>query len=560
MTVDLKPRFKLLKSPEDSELLNTTSLTREQIVCYCNRFSDNMSYFETAELSYYSWSLVCVKSQILIFEILGYCEYPDALDRIGDLLYSMIQPKLIAFLKHSADDFIESLLYPHREGSTLTGFKNIIGWLENCKDGLIFSKMEGEYPVTKGLLKELVKDCYSKQLSQELTEKSTRISLRKVNAQLSRENRNSPTLYRLLFVAKFQCFNFSSQPISSETVSAFLQSIQTCSFSFEKLIDSMNGASIFANCYLQPVMLQCDSIPVELIKMIHSAAFALCQSKDSADEEGVTVPRISALTRWFTPWFGLDFRGSWDNNTMTIQEKKGFFRSGKEFVSLFGRNLARKLKCWNLGERDSPVPCYEIDNFMSTIINLFSTTELDFDMIDLILRNNIAKLLDQSLFRILIFCLQSEIRKLFRVIIPEVSVPCEWVKKSENQKIFSGVDKAIYPWWRQQAMQTLLGLEKYKAETVIMSLLKDPIATEIEFVLDFFKGKSRPGILQELFRYLDKIFKFKPEKTWLQSELFRIIEKAIAGITAKSEKATAIFASTWKCETFEEYMRIVSLF
>jgi hypothetical protein len=556
MPFTLQSKFRLLKSPEESQLLNTTSLTREQVAYYCYQFSDNMSYFETAELSYFSWNSVCVRSQIMICEFLVYCECdPDALDRVGDLLYSMIPPKLRLWLKGSADHFIESLLYLHRKGSTLKGFQKVIGWLDNCRGGLVFSNIAaGANPVTHVLLKELENDCNSKQSSRRLTENFERTSSGKLNVHISREKLHSRGLAHLLFLAKYQCFYFLSQPISIETVAAFLQSILNTSVSFEKLTDSIDGASVFANCYLQPVILECDSIPIELIKMIYSAAFCLGQSNASLEEE-VAIPRLSALTRWFTPWFDLDF-----SHSGTWTSKPGFFRSGKEFVSLFKTSLAQTLKSWNLDERDSPVPCYEIGKFMSTIINLFSTTELDYDMIDLILRNNISKLVDPSIFPILLFCIQSEIRTIFKVSILEVPVPKEWVKNPDNQKIFSGEDKAVYPRWRQQALLNLLGSEKNEAADLLIGLMKDPIATEIDFVLELSKRKSKPGILPEIFSYLDKIFKFKPDKTWLQSELFRIIEKAIAGISDKREKEIAKFASTWKCETFEEYMEIVSLF
>jgi hypothetical protein len=96
-----------------------------------------------------------------------------------------------------------------------------------------------------------------------------------------------------------------------------------------------------------------------------------------------------------------------------------------------------------------------------------------------------------------------------------------------------------------------------RLKSAIRSLLKDPIASEIEMALSL--EWSEGIFLREVFQYLDKAFKFRPDNTWTSSQLYINIQIAIAGISDKSEKEIAKLASTWKCESFEEYMQIVSL-
>jgi hypothetical protein len=105
-------------------------------------------------------------------------------------------------------------------------------------------------------------------------------------------------------------------------------------------------------------------------------------------------------------------------------------------------------------------------------------------------------------------------------------------------------------------MENLLSAKLANPVALINCRLSNPIAAEIEVVLGV------PGAVsaREILEYLDRSFNFKPDNVWIDSELYKNIKIAIFGITAKSEKATAIFASTWKSETFEEYMKIVSLF
>jgi hypothetical protein len=59
---------------------------------------------------------------------------------------------------------------------------------------------------------------------------------------------------------------------------------------------------------------------------------------------------------------------------------------------------------------------------------------------------------------------------------------------------------------------------------------------------------------------LDKLFKFKVESVWVNSNLYKQINLVVSGITQKFERDIAILASTWKCSSFEQYMEIVSLF
>jgi hypothetical protein len=363
------------------------------------------------------------------------------------------------------------------------------------------------------------------------------------------------TASALSFQTRFQCFSFLSQRISQETVLALLLSIQFSSRLFNSYIGTPNGVNIFADHYLQPVLMESDPIPIDLVKMMRHAAFTIAQTFTSSDSIGTgdSIPRILAIARWFEPWNGFNIA---DGAYFIDCGKRLLLKKGKSFIQFFtDKKNAIELS----SKRD--ISEEEISQWRSSIEMIFPFIELDSDMIDILFRKNKSKLVDPSVHNMILFCIQHKLKEIFRVLIPEVPVPSQWQSESEVQKLFCGSDKSLYPQWRQKAMETLLNSENNKSGgSVIAGLLKNPIAAEIEVVLGFSSKNSGAVSAREIFEYLDRSFNFKTDKIWMESELYKNIKKAISGITAKSEKATAILASTWKCETFEEYMRIVSLF
>jgi hypothetical protein len=313
------------------------------------------------------------------------------------------------------------------------------------------------------------------------------------------------------------------------------------------------GDKLFANLYLQSLLTESESIPYDLVKMIHNAAFALAQ--DPFQNTDQRIPRLFTLVRWFTPWLGIDF----SNGKNQSQTKTPSLRTGKEFVDVFTSKFSGLLQSWET--RQDRILQEEIDELRSTVSQLFSTTEFDPDMIDLVFRKKKRDCLTLDMRDILLYFIQDKIQEIHRIEIPSVPIPCQWAAhKPADLKLFCGSDKSLYPGWRQNTVADFIRSDSQKENLDILGLLKNPIAAEIEMTFGSPSDKSRKILLREIFQYLDKAFKFRPDKIWTDSELYRNIQKAITGISDKSEKEIARFASTWKCESFEEYMRIVSLF
>jgi hypothetical protein len=553
--MQIKSKFKLLKSPLESGLLYMgPQLGQEVVEFFWNELGEDLKYYAANHLTFFLWSTLTMRVQAIIYKILLLCDSnkEEVLDRIGDILYSLMPANLVALMDDSRDDFIESLLYPHRKDSTIKKYREIFSWLNKryvaTKEFVTDDKASSINPK---MISYLASDYSAKIVGEKYTRNLKNLSAAQYNPK------NNQQALTLIFHARFQCYAFSARKVSFESVSALLQGIDSISTMFETLILSANGANIFANSYLQECLDQSTS--VELVKTIRNAAFALAQSPQSleSDSNDYPIQRISAITRWFSPWMGIDLLVNDDRD-----KKDGSFITGRDFIGIFQSILYSTKQSVNLQERVLSVSKQEIDGFKESIADLFSKTELDADLIDIIFQENKSKIVDPDIYDILMYCIQDEISNIYKITIPEVPVPTEWlIKIPADEKFFTGSEKSMYPRWRQMTVNYLLGLESGHTVTALRSLLKNPIASEIDLALGFSSAKStESGLLLKTFEYLDKIFKFKPHQTWFDSELYKTIQTVVSGITDKDEKKIAKFASTWKCDTFEEYMKIVSLF
>jgi hypothetical protein len=108
-------KFKRMTYPEESDLIKINLLTQEEIENFCDQLSQNLIHFNETSLSFYSWKRTNGMIQVLILKIQVACRnQTEVLDHIGDLLFSMVPRDLRVWLGDSVNDFIESLLYPHR--------------------------------------------------------------------------------------------------------------------------------------------------------------------------------------------------------------------------------------------------------------------------------------------------------------------------------------------------------------------------------------------------------------------------------------------------------------
>jgi hypothetical protein len=566
-----KSKFKLFQSISESELVGNCGPAEALEDLWKNLIQIFDQYLGIVDLSFFTWMTISVRAQVLIASLFFSCQArEDALDRIADILYSIIPLRLRLRLQNSVDDFVDCLIYPLREEATFSRYRKFFTWTDKCYGSLVFSDMKEVVPLTKDIATRISAD-YAAKLLAEKCMKS--VSPSSMNLSKFKAQKASTESYQgISFQAKFQIFAFFSKPISIETVASFLESVHVTAGTYKRTIAASNGKNIFADYYFHAIPLELNSIPNSLREMIRHVAFVLTESPFKAqldEDDPVVVSRFFAISRWFTPWLGIDVMDGVDRFQ---DEKNPWFNSGKDFIKMFKHELSITLKKWDLGKRTTFLSRSEIDTFRLSVLNMFSKTEFDCDMIDICLQKNGKKLVTPEILDILLYCIQREIRQLFHISIPEVPIPNDWLKEPVNPKFFTGEDVKHYPRWRQYAMKNVLLSETSNdaATLLILSFLKDPIASEIEVALEISKDdssiggktlqKASKGVLQEVFQYLDKIFKFQPDRSWIESELYRNVQTVISGITVKPEKVKAKFASTWICDSFEEYMKIVSLF
>jgi serine/threonine protein kinase len=208
-----------------------------------------------------------------------------------------------------------------------------------------------------------------------------------------------------------------------------LQSIHYSSRSLRCLIISSGGKKIFADHYLQPFLLKNESLPVELLKMIRHAAFTLVESPYPSELKE-SIPRMSALTRWFTPWIH-----HYMETAFYIRDPKERLTSGEKLAQFF--NISMYLTQSKLRRRSHPMTEDEIARFKSSMEDIISSTALDLDLIDMLFCENQHKLVDPVYYSIFVFCMQDKIKEIFRISIPEIPVPAiQWLSNLKDNRFF----------------------------------------------------------------------------------------------------------------------------
>jgi hypothetical protein len=563
-------RFKFLSAPSESELLQESLVEQSHLDCLWDELKNLAKSYDNPTLGYYMWCKVSVPIQYTIANFLVLCGFSEShFDRIGDILYSVIPRRLRESLGDYAHDFVEALLYPHRSGANLDQYKRLFNWMKTLTaNGKPYYSTEWTYPSTENLTARLIEDFKARQVDEEYMRSVSISSLIDSTKGVTKKQSTYQAGTGMLFQGRFQFFAFAVFPVSYETVATLLDSIYFCTAIYDKFLRSPNGAILFANFYLPTMLLDNDgsSIPVGLFEMAHHAVYAYtqCPNPKHFGEDHPIIARRFTLARWFTPWIGIDLSDRHIKSPNLVP-----YHSGRQFLELFKAEYAKTMQILNIGSsRTLPVSESDIDRFKTSVVKLFEATELDLDMMENIFRPTTKTKFqpDSSMRGLLLYCIQNEMPKLYNIEIPKVaSIPSEWFKASsvEDPKYFTGSDKSLYPAWRQSTMESLLlsTSSKEYAKTLIYSFLKSPILAEVQLAIDISsRSSSRKRILCEIFQYLDKAFKFKTDKQWMGSDLYKNIQQAISGISDSSEKEVAKIASTWKCQTFEMYMEIVSLF
>jgi hypothetical protein len=223
-----KPKFRLLKDPSECDLLRThPDVTMAEMQQLWSKFCNLLPLYDALDLSYYSWFTTSLTLQPsfppLVIKIGLKTEVFDA---IGDIIYSNLSDKFRERFQDSIESFVESLIYPHREGATLKRYREILAWMEKIPGSSSFAAIQKSFLSTEALVSRLSED-YSARLSVDgYLKKFHPVSLAETRERLIQNSPRYDETNDLFFQAKFQCFVFAAAPITAETIYIFLESIQ----------------------------------------------------------------------------------------------------------------------------------------------------------------------------------------------------------------------------------------------------------------------------------------------------------------------------------------------
>jgi hypothetical protein len=166
-----KPKFKLLKVASESDLLRThPGLSFADVTLFWTEVGSVLHHYDGIDLSCYSWTTLSLAlMQTLFPDLVIRTELKtEALDGIGDLIYSNLSSKLKVRLGDSIEYFVESLIYPHREGATLKTYREVLAWMEKFPGSISFATVQEfpSFPSTEALISRVSKD-YAARLSVE---------------------------------------------------------------------------------------------------------------------------------------------------------------------------------------------------------------------------------------------------------------------------------------------------------------------------------------------------------------------------------------------------------
>jgi hypothetical protein len=553
-----KSKFPIIRTPSESKLLRpTANLTVACIKKLWDDLAMMITEFSDSDIHYFTFASSLSRVHTVIGMLSVCCEdLYTPLDDIAILLNSAMPKKLRTFLCSELDNFIESLVYLHREGARIEEYKRYFSWIDRLCPKVAIEKTSVTQPFRDYLGPIFAS---SRELEEKFTDKTT------VDQMITRDDEDfeSGLLFDgsifLWYQGRFQSFILATRPISYETIVSLIEGIRAARIVFKEFIVAKNGVKKFAAAFFRGFLDRKEHYLIDLLKMIRNVAYVMADTPEYVEDP---LLQTFTIARWFTPWIGIDLLDS-----STVMKRQPNFQKGEEFLNWFEKSYLATMQAWDLEHRKLPVTKQEIKAFQETISSQFEITEVDSVIVDIVFNKNSKKRLEPAKVQILLFCIDAKIAQIFKIKLPDILVPNEWVRERHDPKYFSGANPVDYPKWRQQAMAQLLAANKENSLSLVLSLLKNPIASEIELSLDISVKKSKkksPKVaccqLMDIFKYLDEAYKFIPDQDWVKSILFQNIETAIHGITDAAAKQKATLASTWKCDSFDEYMNIVSLF
>jgi hypothetical protein len=451
--------------------------------------------------------------------------------------------------------FMMTLLYPNVLQGKISEFKKYLVWMDRSVYGYKISLADNLD--TDIAIKLLVSDYSIKKKQERNISISSPICA--INGAFSKKkNISASCCFTIAFSARYQSYLFASQKVSPDTVYELLRAICHIKSNFLS-----NDPQVFVKGIVNGFYNK-DYFPDDFIKMVEIAATVISESKFSKCKQ-LEATRLYAITRWFMPWYGVDFMDGGDHRG------KRFVLTGKDFISMSEKIYAATVKQWNLEKRGTPVTFEETRALKDSILSILDKTDFDKDMVNLAFSKNTDELIDTEVRNVLLYFIKQKLEQVFVIKLPDFHLPQVWFEDHSPYRQYSGADPGLYPKWRDYAIRTLLSEPQEDKVSQLLSTLNNPLAAELELSLESVakkvksKGKKSPEIsrshfsIQEIFVYLDTQFKFKPENEWISSDLYKNIQVAISGISDQSDRKVAQLASTWKCDSFEEFMRTVNL-
>jgi hypothetical protein len=558
-----KSKFQLIKSSSESNLFKFKSCLKKTYLesLWVDLQKIYMDFVEY-DIYLFRFSRELARVQTIVAAITTcFEEYSQPVYDIGIFLYSAIPKKLRIFLGDEIDNFTQSLIYLHTKDASLHKYKEYLSWIDRLGKSMDFETVQSLHPATAEIGKIFVKN-YATRLREEKFTDS--VPIEGIITADDMDFETSALYHESVHVwyhGRFQSFIFASKPVSYDSVVSMIEGIRTASIFYQKFIASKNGVKKFAAFIFEGFRDHKQFYPPNFLKMVRNVAYVMADNLHIEDP----IQHTYFLARWFAPWLELNIL----EGILSLLPFVTFPSLGKgvEFIQWF--KIKHLSLMSDLETRKSPLAEKEIAAFVKVVSERFDKTEMDLTMIDIIFHKNSKKLIDQNQVNRLLFCIQGSIGQRYKIKIPEVQVPKEWVEERDTVNYLYDSSPSLYVEWRAKVMEELLKDKENDLVKLVLGFLRNPIARELELSLDLDSKKpqkSAPKVgvsrLMEIFQYLDEECKFPiaPNCTWVNSKLFKDIQMVIEGISDASEKEKARYAASWKCETFEEYMKIVSLF
>jgi hypothetical protein len=524
--------FKLLRSPSESNLFSY-GLSLDQLTDAWNNLSTGFGFLLLKTPCYWDFAIAMTEIQSIIFnkivEPSGDKHELISLDDICEFIYSVIPTEEKELLGDSTEDFVMSVCFPNFIKGEVHSYNSYLSWMPKINVQLINVTL-GEPRRTlilTNLRKQLLEDLILKNDTEKIFHKMKRF----IDEPIQEYERS---LRGILFQIRALGYMLASQPVCHSTVSTFV-------FFLIKNMDSVNensGMRLGILC-LQALSFIKDE---RFLTTVVAAAFAI-----SRDDREYLGTRVQAMRNWFMPWYGQDLVTGVFKPLMTLRDLE---------IAIIAELDDCYIDFFDLEGKESLEKSLKIFDFLK---EMFTRTEFNAEFIDVLIRDNSKYSGSGEFIDVLVCFFTPELALFLAIDLPFTEFAELWFRDPLKLNRYNGIDRSIYPKWRYHAMRLLLQSDnKDSRGALIRSILRKPLVSELQKTLNRKHSMKKSFVVSEIFLYLDEAFQFKVDSAWIESDLHKNIQLVISGINSESEKEIAILASTWKCASFEQYMKLVN--